>query len=134
MAQIYAKWPKSEQNGPNPSKMAKSSQNLGTGGHNVGVFWQDLGHYAWNWAILLRYGPYCLDLGYLAKRTNGRTDGRMDGWTDSSCVLQDFVPFGAAALLLLNLNHTLLKHGMGTADYLLPLGCYYLCCNFRTLS
>ena len=27
----------------------------------------------------------------------GRTDGRMDGWTDSPCVLQDFVPFGAAA-------------------------------------
>ena len=24
-------------------------------------------HYAWNWAILLRFGPYCLDLGYLAE-------------------------------------------------------------------
>ena len=64
--------------------------------------------------------------------TNGRTDGRMDGqtdgWTDgrtdSPCVLQDFVPFGAAALLPLNLNHTLLKQGTGTADHLLPLGCY----------
>ena len=51
-------------------------------------------------------------------------DGRMDGWTDSSCVLQDFVPFKAAALLPLNLNHTL-KQGTGTADNLLPLGCYY---------
>ena len=48
----------------------------------------------------------------------------MEGRTDSPCVLQDFVPFGAAALLPLNLNHTLLKQGMGTADHLLPLGCY----------
>ena len=39
-----------------------------------------------------------------------------DGWTDRSpCVLQDFVPFGAAALLPLNLNHSSLKQGMGTA-------------------
>ena len=32
--------------------------------------------------------------------TNGRTDGRTDGQTDerkSPCVLQDFIPFGAAA-------------------------------------
>ena len=55
----------------------------------------------------------------------GRTDGWMDGWTDFPCVLQDFVPFGAAALLPFNLNHTLLKQGTGTADHLLPLGCYY---------
>ena len=48
----------------------------------------------------------------------------MDGRTDSPCVLQDFVPFGAAALLPLNLNHFLLKQGTGTADHLLPLGCY----------
>ena len=46
----------------------------------------------------------------------------MYGWTDSPCVLQDLVPFGAAALLPLNLNHMLLKQGMGTADHLLPLG------------
>ena len=54
-------------------------------------------------------------------------DGRMDGWTgrtDSPCILQEFVPFGAAALLPLNLSHTLLKQGTGTADHLLPLGCY----------
>ena len=56
--------------------------------------------------------------------TDGRTDVRTDGRTDSPCVLQDFVPFGAAALLPLNLNHTLLKQGTGTADHLLPLGCY----------
>ena len=34
------------------------------------------------------------------EQTNERTDGRMDGWTNerkSTCVLQDFVPFGAAA-------------------------------------
>ena len=48
----------------------------------------------------------------------------MDGRTDSPCVLQDFVPFGAAALLPLNLNHILLKQGTGTAVHLLPLGCY----------
>ena len=53
--------------------------------------------------------------GRMDGRTDGRTDGRMDGRTDrrtdSPCVLQDFVPFGAAALLPLNLNHTLLKQG-----------------------
>ena len=54
----------------------------------------------------------------------------MDGRTDSPCVLQDFVPFGAAALLPLNLNHILLKQGTGTADHLLPLGCYWHCCFF----
>ena len=30
-------------------------------------------------------------------RTYVRTDGRTDGRTDSPCVLQDFVPFRAAA-------------------------------------
>ena len=35
--------------------------------------------------------------------TDGRMDGQTDGWTDSPCVLQDFVPFGAAALLTLQL-------------------------------
>ena len=57
---------------------------------------------------------------------DGQTDGRTDGRTDSPCVLQDFVPFGAAALLPLYLNHTQLKQGMGTADHLLPLGCYFI--------
>ena len=63
------------------------------------------------WAILLEIGPFCLDLDHMA-----------DGWTDFPRVLQDFVPFGAAALLPLNLNHMLLKQGTGTADHLLPLG------------
>ena len=53
-----------------------------------------------------------------------QTDGRTDGRTDSPCVLQDFVPFGAAALLPINLHHFLLKQGTGTTDHLLPLGCY----------
>ena len=64
------------------------------------------------------------------KRAGG--DGWLNGWTDgrtdeqkSPCVQQDFFPFGAAALLPLNLNHTLLKQGTGTADHLLPLACYY---------
>ena len=57
---------------------------------------------------------------------DGQADGWTDGRTDSPCVLQDFVPFGAAALLPLNLNHTLLKQGTGTADHLPPLGCYFL--------
>ena len=56
----------------------------------------------------------------------GRTEGLMDGRTDSPCVLQEFVPFGAATLLPLNLHHFLLKQGTGTADHLLPLGCYSL--------
>ena len=53
-----------------------------------------------------------------------QTEGRADGWTDSPCVLQDFILFGAAALLPLNLNLILLKQGTGTTDHLLPLGCY----------
>ena len=53
-------------------------------------------------------------------------EGRTDIRTDSPCVLQDFVPFGAAAQLLpLNLNHTRLKQGTGTADHLLPWGTLY---------
>ena len=51
MAKIKAKWP-------------KSGQNLGIGGQNDGsqarirVFWQDLGHFAWIWAILLEFGLF----------------------------------------------------------------------------
>ena len=57
----------------------------------------------------------------------------MDGQTYGQIppVLQDFVPFGAAALLPLNLNYTLLKQGMGTANHLLPLGCYGHCLLVR---
>ena len=50
----------------------------------------------------------------------GGTDGRMDGWTDgrtdeqkSPCVLKDFVPFGAAALLPLTPFHNHAKLGNG---------------------
>ena len=56
--------------------------------------------------------------GWMDGRMDGRTDGRMDKQTDrqkdgqtdeqkSPCVLQDFVPFGSAALLLFTLvyNH-----------------------------
>ena len=67
---------------------------------------------------MLGFRPF---LGFLAERM----DRRMDGWADFPCVLQDFVPFGAAALLPFNINQTLLKQGTGTADHLLPLGCYF---------
>ena len=60
------------------------------------------------------------------RKADRRTDRRTDGQTDSPCVLQNFVPFGATALLPVNLNYTLLKQGTGTADHLLPLGCYFL--------
>ena len=43
-------------------------------------------------------------------------DGRTDGQTDSPCVLQDFVPFGAAALDPFDLNHIVLMQGMVTAE------------------
>ena len=61
---------------------------------------------------------------------NGQKKGRqkdrcMYRLTISPCVLLDFVPFGATALLPLNLNHILLKQGTGTADHVLPLGCYF---------
>ena len=69
-------------------------------------------------------GDEALRMGGTYVRTDVRTDGRTDGRTDSPCVLQDFVPFGAAALLPFSLNHTLLKQGTGTADHLLSLGCY----------
>ena len=39
------------------------------------------------------------------ERTNGRTDGRTDE-RKSPCVLQDFVPFGAAAQKVKNTNQS----------------------------
>ena len=36
-----------------------------------------------------------------------QTEGQTDRWTDSSCDLQDFVPFRAAALFPLNLDYIL---------------------------
>ena len=60
MAQIQAKWP-------------KSSQNLGIGGTNMGLNgdgWTPgqkiLGFPGKIWAILLEFGPFCLDLGHIA--------------------------------------------------------------------
>ena len=51
-------------------------------------------------------------------------DKRMNEWTDknSPCVLQDFVPFRAAALLPLKFTLKMLKQGKGIADHILPLG------------
>ena len=47
--------------------------------------------------------------------TDGRTDGWMNGWTDEQkfCVLQDFAPFRAAALLPLTPIHNHVKQGNG---------------------
>ena len=43
--------------------------------------------------ILLRFGPHCLDFGFLAERldgqTDGRTDGQMDGRTDGQMYEQN---------------------------------------------
>ena len=73
--------------------------------------------------IWVRIGPKgdkALRMGRGRGQTYILTDVRTDRFP---CVLQDFVPFEAAALLPLNLNHTLLKQGTGTADHLgvLPL-------------
>ena len=73
----------------------------------------DMAHFAWSWALLPGFGPFWLDLGHFAwiwaiqfafwpqrrqsPEGGGGTDGRTYGRTDSPCVLQDFVPFGAAA-------------------------------------
>ena len=88
-----------------------------------GSFCLDLGNIAWIWAIFrigVRIGPKGDEALWMGRGrgdgwTDGRTYVRTDVRTDSSCVLQDFVPFGAAALLPLNSNHTLLKQGTGTA-------------------
>ena len=45
-----------------------------------------------------------------------QTDGRTNTGMKVPCILQDFVPFGTAALLPLNLNHILLKQGTGNTD------------------
>ena len=47
--------------------------------------------------FLLIFGPHCLELGFLVERT----DGWMERRADFPCVLQDFVPFEAAALLFI---------------------------------
>ena len=59
MAQIQVNW-------------TKSGQNLGIGGHSIGLRGQNggphariLGHFAWIQAIMLGFGPFCLDLGHM---------------------------------------------------------------------
>ena len=50
------------------------------------------------------------------ERAWGGTNGQTDGWNDeqkSPCVVQDFVPFGAAALLPLTPIHNHAKQGNG---------------------
>ena len=90
-----------------------------------GSFCLDLGHIAWIWAIWQNWGQNRPQRRQSPEDGAGG-DGRTDGWTDSPCVLQDFVPFGAAALLPLSLNHTLLKQGTGTADRLMLLRLFML--------
>ena len=60
-------------------------------------------------SFLLIFEPHCLELGFLVERT----DGWMERRADFPCVLQDFVPFGAAALLPLIPIHTHAKQGNG---------------------
>ena len=65
-------------------------------------------------------------------RTDRRMDKQMDGWMDkhmdrnSPCVLQDFVPFGGAALLSFDFNKSKVKPGKGTNDHILPVGDWFL--------
>ena len=58
----------------------------------------------------------------------------MDGWMDGQifpCVIQDFIPFRAIALLLFDSTHTSLfnkhqlKQGKGTDDHILPVGDWF---------
>ena len=116
MAQIQAKWPKSSQKTQifawGPSFWPLRPMLWPPKPRFFWALWLSLDHFAWIWAI------------WPNEQTKGRMDWQMDGQTDSPCVLQDFVLFGAAAQPLLNLNHTLLKQGTGTADHLPPLGCY----------
>ena len=80
MAQIQAKWP-------------KSGQNLGIGGHNIVLRGQ-------NNVPRARIGVFWPQRRQTSEEGAGGTDGWTDEWTDewkSPCVLQDFVPFGAAA-------------------------------------
>ena len=97
------------------------SQNLSFRGQDdrtqarIQVFLPDKAHFTWFWAILPGFGQFWADLDHYARiwaihldlgtkgdeakggAGGGCTDGRTDGRTDSPCVLQDFVPFGAAA-------------------------------------
>ena len=57
----------------------------------------DLGYFAWIWAIQFGFGPQRRQSPEDGAGGDGRTYVRTDGRTDSPYVLQDFVPFGAAA-------------------------------------
>ena len=116
MSQIQAKWTRSGQHidlrGHNDGPQARLKVfgqiwaiSLGFGPSHL-----DLGHHIWIWAITLGFGPLRLDLGHFAwiwaiwhnlgHRKLSHEDGaggQLDGRTESPCVLQDFVPFGAAA-------------------------------------
>ena len=110
------------------------SDNILTNFLGFGPLCLDLDHFAQIWAIFLGFGLF----GRIWVRINSKEDkalrmhwgmnGQRDlcteGQTDFPCVLKDFVPFGALALLPLNFIQTPLKHGIGTADHLLPLGCH----------
>ena len=58
------------------------------------------------WSILLGFWLFCLDLaiqfGYGLQRRHSSENGaqgygQTDRWTDSPCVLKEFVPFGATS-------------------------------------
>ena len=57
-----------------------------------------------------------------------KADRRTDVYTDGQIppvFYRTLSPSGPLPCSPLNFNHTLLKQGTGTADHLLPLGCYY---------
>ena len=62
-----------------------------------GPFCLDLGHIAWIWAIWQNLGQNRPQRRRSPEDGAGGMHGRTYGQTDSPCVLQDFVPFGAAA-------------------------------------
>merc|ERR1712074_18915 len=79
-------------------------------GARFGLFFLDMGHCAWIWAILLRFGLFGRIWGRIGPQGDkalrmGRGEGctyvhtyvRTDGRTDFPCVLQAFVPFRATA-------------------------------------
>ena len=78
-----------------PSQIWSILPGLGPFLPGFGPFWQDLGHFAWIWAIQFGFGPQRRQSP--EGGAEGGTDVRTYGQTDSPCVLQDFVPFGAAA-------------------------------------
>ena len=53
---------------------------------------------------------------------DGRMNKQMNGRMKVPCVLQDFIPFGAAALLPPTPIHAKQSRATGIADHILPLG------------